>query len=333
MNQLNAFGLLAVVICAASCRDNDFVYYTPPKPANLIVGTHQLKELLGNNKVDVVWVIDNSGSMSSHQQTVIRSAKDFLDSFMQARGLQWSMAVLSTDKSNRPFLGFSAARLDSTTPNPVPIFQAAVTRLGTSGSGTEQFFDPFVQAVNATPGYLRSNAILAMVAVTDAPDQSDQMPDALDFLDYLARLKGDLSRAILYGALAPQEPSSWGCPLTDNTRWNYDISSYRTVIEATHGKAYKLCTTGFGRDLAAMGEDLVKRVVRPRLYLNERPKAGSIRVQYRGAPVATGTPETGGFWLYDFEMNAVAFTDLSFAPDDDASVEVTYEIDDGLDSR
>jgi hypothetical protein len=39
-----------------------------------------------------------------------------------------------------------------------------------------------------------------------------------------------------------------------------------------------------------------------------------------GAEIPGGTAEKGGYWLYDFDLNAVVFSRLDFAPDENAKV-------------
>ncbi len=50
---------------------------------------------------------------------------------------------------------------------------------------------------------------------------------------------------------------------------------------------------------------------------------------YKGEDLKGGLKEEKGYWLYDFDLNAILFHDLNFAPGDKEEVTVEYREDDG----
>ncbi len=313
-----------VFIMLVGCKKDEYLYYSIPPQAAIVNKTHRVKEAQSASKVDIVWVIDNSGSMGDHQDNLRTNSDIFIQNFSQSAGISWTISLLSTSLSEDPYLGFGGPDLNWMTPDPVAVFQRVIRRLGVSGDGRERSFDPVMRQIKDSPTYLRKDAILALIFLTDAKDQSDV--ETSEFLSFLAQTKGSLKKVVSYGILGPQD---WGCNVTDS-EWNYAGSTFEEVITATNGKTFKLCSPDFGTALAKLSKDLVQLVANPRFYLEHRPKASTIRVLFGQTVLPNGPPEKGGLWTYDFELNAVVFNDLSFAPGDDDKVQIEYEIDDGF---
>jgi hypothetical protein len=303
----------------AGCESKDYLYYTRsknhPRTSNL---RQQIKGLqLGASRVDVLWVIDNSGSMGKYQKEVIRNTQVFMENFVQIPQLQWKMGLLSTDKDNPPYLGFATGdEFDYSSRDPVGRFQAAVGRLGTSGDPTERTLLPIIQTLTANHSFLSPGASLALIFVTDAKEQSS-IPSK-DFLDFLTSKLGSLKFASVYGAIAAND---LGCD-TEEGEWKYQGSPYDEVIRATNGLVFPLCSPNFGANLAQIGKTIVSRVVKPKVHLPFRPIVDRLRVLHRDIELPRGFPEEGGIWTYDFELNAILFHTLDFAPNDSEEVEV-----------
>ena len=57
-----------------------------------------------NNKIDILWVIDNSGSMQTSQANVQANFQSFISEF-EAKGLDFQMAVTTTDAYRALYTG------------------------------------------------------------------------------------------------------------------------------------------------------------------------------------------------------------------------------------
>lgn len=321
---LGAFIAVCAMATALGCsRDAGLLYHLKDIPPKNYDAVHKLKELQGETKVDILWVIDNSGSMGSYQQALVQNADLFINDFVSKGGLEWKMGIISSALSEQPYIGFTPAdQLNYQTPNGVQKFKDAVRRLGTFGDAIEQFFTPIRKHLDNFPDFVRKPASLTVIFLTDAPDQS-RLP-AKTLINYLAGIKGDIKKVISYGVFAAND---LGCQFTDEF-WNYAGSGYEEIINATHGKFYKLCDTDFGKNLADLGKDLVSRIKRPFIQLPDRPVVSTLRVIYQGKDLQGGPVDQGGLWIYDFDLNRVVFHTLDFAPGDNEEVSVQYQLAD-----
>jgi hypothetical protein len=127
--------------------------------------------------VDVLWVVDNSGSMSDDLETVARNFSSFIQVFIDL-GLDWQMGVITTDMDNPDYSGkLVGPYLTPTSPDVVGEFIDQIT-LGSNGSATEKGFEateaalsaPLVNGHNA--GFLRTDAALAAIVISDEDNSS-----------------------------------------------------------------------------------------------------------------------------------------------------------------
>jgi hypothetical protein len=317
---MGVLSLLGFLFLASCGQKTGILYHIEDVPYVPYEGVHSLKQLQGQRKVDILWVVDNSPSMGSHQANLIKNADLFINQFVAKGGLEWKMGVVSTDIHQPPLAGFTPTSLvNYQQPDGVARFQAAVRKLGTGGDSTERMFAPIQKHLTENPGFLRPEATLAIIIISDAAEQSGIA--GKDMLNILYGLKGgDHKKVIVYGALTPTD---FACPNVGEDRWPYAGSSFEEVIDGTKGKVYKLCGD-FGQNLADLGRDLITRVERPFIALKDRPDPSSIRVRYKGKDLSGGLPEDGGYWIYDFDLNRIVFHNLDFAPGDTEEVTVSY---------
>jgi hypothetical protein len=161
--------------------------------------------------------------------------------------------------------------------------------------------------------------------VTDGDESSTQ--DAQDFFKALTMIKGDENLFTLFGVYGA---SDLACkPAFGEGPWNFKGSDREKFIQRTGGKYYDICDKDFGNNLQQIFRAAVKRVVLPKVFLKSRPIVSTIQVKYRDTVLAPGLEESGGFWFYDPEINALIFHNLDFAKYDNDSVTVTYTEDDG----
>lgn len=176
--------------------------------------------------VDVLWIIDNSGSMSDNVDALATHMPTFLDSFMDL-GMDWQMAVVTTDMADPnhqgKFQGIGVIS-PSTTSDPVAAF-AAASAVGDGGSADEKGKDaayaamtaPLVSSTNA--GLVRSTGTFAMIIISDEPDSSSMSTS--NFVRWLDAYKGDPARTS-FSAMAGSDlpagmPFSGDEPYIDET--------------------------------------------------------------------------------------------------------------------
>jgi hypothetical protein len=167
-------------------------------------------ELEGCQKVDLLFVIDNSGSMVEEQASLLASFGGFVDGIKAELGSadSYHVGVVTTDayESNAPgcntigalvtqtggdsslgqdCLPFSsgARYLDDTEPDLKAKF-SCIAQVGISGSGDEiqaqsgyQAVSPAMNAPGAcNEGFIREDALLVVVIITDEEDTPDCVP-------------------------------------------------------------------------------------------------------------------------------------------------------------
>ncbi|MEY4617732.1 MAG: hypothetical protein RJB66_2692 [Pseudomonadota bacterium] len=139
-------------------------------------------------KIDVLWIIDNSGSMETSQINLANNFQSFIQSF-QKNNFDFHIGVGATDAWKNLFddtLDFSRLRdgvdtnehsgsfvLDKNTPNLVNTFTINA-KLGTRGTGDERAFQSFKATLldPANAGFRRPDAFLAIIVVSDEDDFS-----------------------------------------------------------------------------------------------------------------------------------------------------------------
>ncbi len=294
--------LAASLVLFSACEDPEFVKRVDPVPRVQSNRSYTVQDLV-SGKAEILWVIDNSGSMDSYQREVMRNMDIFIQGFTQtASGADWRMGLISTDVSQQPFIGFTNSdRLDHTDTRPVARFNAAIRQLGGGGSNTEKAFEPIERAFSRYPDFLRQNSELFIVIVSDEREQS--RGSVQDFINYLHSIRPPASIST-YGIFEKREN---GCGSE-----TFRGSRYGDFMNLTNGLSFEICAPDYGTGLAAFGADIAQKIVVPKIYLEAAPIIDTLRVLYQGVAVPAGAREDGGYWRYNTLENAVFFHDLSF---------------------
>jgi len=142
--------------------------------------------------VDVLWVVDNSGSMSDDLDIVARNFSSFIQVFIDL-DLDWQMGVITTDMANAEFSGkLVGPYLTPSTPDVVGAFIDQID-LGSGGSADEQGFEATEAALTSplvtghNMGFMRESAALATIVISDE-DNSGRM-SASSFTSWYFGLK------------------------------------------------------------------------------------------------------------------------------------------------
>lgn len=318
--------------------------------------------------VDVLWVIDNSGSMTQEQEKVAVNLEAFTQFFLGS-GLDWHIGAITTDcgtlddgSGSGTGLSPDCGKLVSIAgypfvseeaPEPEALLRQLV-RAGGGGSGDEmgllalsRALAPVVPEVAAhNRGFLRRNAGLHIIVVSDEPDSSPwptfDMAEFVDLLKY--RLKptapGDDPIPVTFSSIVGPKPR--GCTSQDGSG---DAAPGTEYIEATDrigGIFASICTTDWYPVLEALG--LQAAGLRDEYFLSEVPVPGSLEVRVRAedllrdgvdaASLAEGqlaaeVCDARGLrdcftYRYDGVRNAILF--LDYLPPANAQVRMTYEL-------
>jgi hypothetical protein len=215
------------------------------------VGLADMPGDAGCHKADFLFVIDDSGSMAEHQQQLLDSFPGFIEAILgsldqldsvqvgvitsdayafnepgcqelgalvtQTGGANSSMAVCT------PFVG--GKRFFTDEDSLAAVFNC-VGRVGTEGSGQELPLTATVQALQpelvgvggCNEGFLRPDAVLVVVIVTDDPPFPDTPDDAWPLVDTtwmhdaLVEAKGGDETSIVMIGVVPWDDTSCVCP-------------------------------------------------------------------------------------------------------------------------
>lgn len=348
---MNKLILIILVLSLNACKQKssfqnseDFVYHNNPEALRRASNNHPLSTLNVEGEIDILWIIDNSGSMESIQNNVIDNTKIFMEEFVKQKYIKWKMGLISTDKRDRPRIGFDvpfdSTLIDHSDPTSldqvVNKFQNAVSYLGTNGDASEYEFYNILRLIkeyDANIPFIRRNSHLAVIMVTDEKEQSEEFGaqyQALTFLNTIRAFVNPQRQIRFYGAFDFKD-------LKDcNSSWGYTFagSNFEKIITETGGFHISACVPDFGKKLVEVGKDIASLAGRPSLLLKDRPKVETLKVYYENMLLAPGKQEDGGYWYYEETYNTINFYTLEFVDDiEKASFRVKYDIDDGIDDR
>lgn len=176
-----------------------------------------------NQKVDFLWVVDDSCSMAS-SQAATAAAGSLFGSRLQSAGLDWRAGAVTTGWYPSAYDG---AFQDWTTN--VATMQGWFSAFGIGGSGSERGFSGLQTYVGRTgpsnPGPFRADAQAHFIFLTDTREQSSVQPQAM--VTYFGqRFPGQ--RAVAHGILCPE-----GANCEDDSETN--PGKYHTLIRLTGG--------------------------------------------------------------------------------------------------
>ncbi len=279
-------------------------------------------------KADILLVIDNSCSMADKQLSLSVNFGSFIKYAISAQ-VDYRIAVTTSD------MPAEGGRIVGDANNPKVLTPTTVdvenkfkqkVNLGINGSGTETVLGPAVAGLtapiitNENAGLLRIDAVLAVVAITDADDQSPQ-PVSF-YVNQLLNIKGaQRASQFSFNAVAPYLSSApAGC--------SYDGSGgaprILAAVTATAGVKEEICTPDWSKALEQIGKNAFG--YRTNFYLTSTPDltAGkTIVVKIDGLQLDPIDVRGAQIWMYDSTNNSVNFEPL-FVPEPGKTLTLTY---------
>jgi hypothetical protein len=263
--------------------------------------------------IDILFVIDDSGSMDSHQRNLATNINLFVDEIRKFGFIDYRIGVTTSSVSDtlnsvapRGMLYGNPKYVDRNTPQGDIILKSNLI-VGTSGSGQEELLNPVYLALTPpmstghNAGFYRPDAYLAVVFITDAEDQSARTTPSMtpQFLyNFLVQLKlGDASKVLGYGAIIPSGVRNCSRDQMDEPR------KIEEFFKLVNGQFFSLCDPTFGLQLGGVAKNLVKNVTKV-VRLKRWPVVDTIRIVY-GSQVVPNDYETG--WVYEPASNSIVF--------------------------
>lgn len=263
---------------------------------------------LGMGILDLVVVIDNSGSMKAEQENLSNKLVPLLES---VKNSDWKINVVTTDPVDGCTRGGVISKNDA---NASSAFRAAVTA-GTGGSGNER---GILQAVNALKcnqimGFPRTKSSIAVLIVADEDNCSangNGCPGtAWNTPTYLTNfLKDNLGRAL--GSEARVYGIFWH-PETICLTGENKATQYAQAVATTNGVYGSICSTDYTATLNRISEDMAT-ILKSQFNLTSTPDPGSIVVKINDVETPTGWNLVG---------QTLTFTNI---PPASAKIKVSY---------
>jgi hypothetical protein len=285
-----------------------------------------------NTQVDVLWVIDTSSSMDIYQNQLAPQMGLFVDAMNQT-GLDYHMAVTTMDMSGSGNKGkFVAAAgtpliLTSQTPNLTQILSQRI-QLGGNGSPVERGLEamkaslssPLASASGSNAGFLRKDAMLVVVFLSNEDDQSASA-DYGAFLDGIRppiTLTGERSWLAQFMGVTDTDSS---CKTSAWSQAGYSEvgAKYIALANESGGTSEAICDADLKRALTNVKARILEVITE--FHLDRVPNLTTLGVYVNGTLVPQDA--TNG-WTYYSSANSVRFHGSSVPPVD-ASIRIDYD--------
>lgn len=340
--------LLLIAVTAVGCGgEPQIIAGLPPQEAGEPLGVENVvqTDVIAQAQpplIDVMWLIDNSCSMScivgchggsatgSVTDEIVANFPAFIQHF-QNSGVDYHIGVVTTDLDNpaetgKLQKGLGNLWIDNTTTNPLLAFDAmAVKGTGTDGSGNEKGLGAAYTAVDIegnqyNDGFFRDDSNLHTIVLSN---ESDHTPDSLisvnEFIDWYGNLRTPDKRS--FHSIVCLDENSEACRLERGRK-------YIQVSHEIGGIVWDIEDTRWGRlldDLGAQSAGLSREY-----YLTQLPVPGTLTV-------AVNDPDTGNYiefdevpfdstkvgYFFNQTRNSVLF--INYLPEPRATVELSYE--------
>jgi hypothetical protein len=302
-----------------------------------------------DNKIDILWVVDNSGSMANLQANVAANFESFISQFA-GKNYDFQMAVTTTDawlesKGNNyqncgQTTGISAYRANSgyaiLTPNTPNLADAFIDNIsqGVEGCGDERAFSSMIEALgnpdNIQLGFPRADAFLAVIIVSDEDDFSHDDGEPL-FNDHNDPRIHDVSLydealQIITGSNSSRRTYNvssiaifdQAC-VEENDPWGVLATRYESLVDTTDGVKASVCANDFSSNLEEIQQKIV--VLSTQFFLSREPIEESIVVMVDSEEIQND-PNNG--WTYNKDANSIMFHGEA-VPNQGADIEITFD--------
>ena len=257
------------------------------------------------NGVDILWVIDPSGSMNSHQTRVLNG----IDLMMQALPpMGWRLSIIPSD--------YRFSEQEQQFPLvPGDTYQMAESMyLQSRQGGLEAGFDAvYGYMVNNTYSstWMRNDAALLIVFVSDEKEQSNKfLTTAQEFISWVSGQRQNVFVASIVNLL----PADSICNATIGTTGQ----KYIDVANHYNGQIVDICSDDWTAGVTDASNQVEPYEEWPLSY--EPTDTSHIYVFFDGVPVPD-TDGTNNYWYYEPSTNSIVFEKV---PDAQILVEIAY---------
>jgi hypothetical protein len=258
---------------------------------------------------DILFVVDDSGSMTPFQANLSDNVDAFLNAVPQS---QLQVGVITTTATTNTYLPYKPGQLvngihKSSDPQFVNKLKKSLL-VGTQGDGTERPFEtlslalsePLLSTVNA--GFLRPNADLYIVFITDTQDQS-----SIDTNVLFAQIKALKPQQTVTTLAAMASPIKGVC---QGEQFDLEQSTkIQDFVSLTGGSVFSICDDFAKSIVAAINVSVMTEntLVLEGTESLKTPVFSSILVEVDGLSYLPGDIATS--WTYSSKNKTITFSD------------------------
>ncbi len=287
------------------------------------------------SEVDILWVIDNSNSMAEEQERVAQGFESFIEN-VENTNIDFHLGVVTTDMDlDNPQRGVLVGDTPVLTAddNYVEQFKRMV-RVGTDGSDKEKglsaaleaLTEPMVSGPNS--GFLRADAILSIVYVSDENDCSDngalgeadssacydqqqKLIPVLDFITGFRGVKGAGGPRVLASAIV-------GPNVNQGCQDSWPGHRYTALAEGLGGQVGNICDSDYDELMYDLGLAVSGSLDTFQLTYAAIPDSIVLWIDDQDVTQSSS-------WSYDEEYWFIRFDDGS-VPERGTTLSIEYEI-------
>jgi hypothetical protein len=254
--------------------------------------------------VDILFVVDNSGSMNRVQTSLANNFDIFINIFA-ASGVDYHIAFITTDSSD--LVGEVVTQLFA---DPIGEANSQINSIGTTGSHTEKGIERSYDALRGTGGaapgteFFREDAKLVIIYISDEDDHGNISPSVAS--SYFLALKTSSTYVTAHSVIG-DVPNGCG---TAQPGFLYD-----EIAILMSGTSLSICSSDWGTPMEQLA---VESMVNNTFNLSDNnPVEQTIEVTVDGV--------ISYDWSYDSIYNTIIF-DVMSIPQNGQTIEINYAI-------
>ncbi len=275
--------------------------------------------------VDILWVIDDSGSMANQRRTLVSNFTRFIQELSSIK-VDFQMGVTSTNAADLGRLRGTPRIITNLTPDAKAVFNTNTT-FSASRARWEQglrMAQLAVSGVNVAPGgpnagFLRPKAALAIIVVSDEDDSSFGTTDGYVRAFRSAKGQGN-ENLVTFSTIAGTTPIGCTPPGEDIYLGSLAEPAFRyaAVATKTGGVAGSICDASFENTLVQIAQAL--NTLRRVFPLSLTPVVATLTVTVDGVMIPQSV--SSGY-QYRADTNSVVFLG-NYVPPPGSTVKLEY---------
>ena len=274
----------------------------------LFGSVHEESWTLEDRKADILFFVDHSCSMDDNAAALADNFGVFIGQ-LNDHSSDWRI-VVADNESGCNLTGI----LSSSMSDYVARFENAVTGIGgylydEAGLTVAALAIDATAAGECNDGFLRDDALLHVILVSDEPEQSSETWDT--YVDRLVATKGD-SSLVRVSAIAGTAADAAAYFLDPDACQTEEGVGYAEAVAATGGTFLSICSD-WASTMGALADETLSQDTFPLLELDTVPASVEVTVD--------GKPATG--WSFDPATNSVVF-DAASTPSQGATIVIDY---------